>query len=449
MSSLFKKKSAFIFLPLLVLAVLPCLLLMSYTTTEDTAVELSPFPLPPVPRLENWQSARAEFAKLDSEVDKFLRKWEIKGASVAIAKHGKLVYAKGFGYADVEQKVKVEPYHVFRIASISKLLTATAIMQLVEGKKLSLADTVFGPRGILRDSIFLKISDPRVMNVTVKNLLEHSSGWTTRYGDPMFMSTRIAAEQHKRLPITTDDIICFVLSKKMHYPTGDHCSYVNVGYAILGKIVEKASGAPYESYMQTHLLVPMGITSMCVGNSYPSSLYKDEVSYYDVWDAKNIPAFDNPKDYVPKPRGGYDIQTLGAAGGWVASPAELIRFILCIDENSDVPDILQPKSIDQMAHNDVGFDPLGWRAVSQKAWIRTGTLAGTSAIAVRDTSGYCWAFVTNTSSWRGAAFSNKIYGLINGVINTEGEKWKVNYDLFATPAAKMVAPAVKQDEKQD
>ena len=83
-----------------------------------------------------------------------MKKWTIEGASVAIAKDGKLVYARGFGYADTAAGIETQPYSKFRIASISKLVTAVAIMKLQEEGKLSLDDKVFGPEGILNDSCY-------------------------------------------------------------------------------------------------------------------------------------------------------------------------------------------------------------------------------------------------------------------------------------------------------
>ncbi len=399
----------------------------------------SPFPLAPVPRLTNDMSDRPEFSELDRVVDKFLRQWQINGASLAIAKNGRLIYAKGFGYADVAQKKEVQPYNIFRVASVSKLVTASAIMKLVEEGRLNLDSKVFGPTGILNDTMFCEIRDRRTLQITVKNLLEHSAGWSTRWGDPVFMSKEIANNRRVPMPICVDDIIGFVLSKPLHFNVGDHSSYSNLGYVILGRVIEKVAGMAYEDYVHTALLVPMGITNMCVGNSYPKDLYRDEVSYYDVWDAQPVMAFDNPNALVYKCNGGHDIHTLGAAGGWVASPVELIRFALCIDEDPAVPDVLKSTSIDKMVRNDSGFDPLGWRLTNARHWLRTGTLAGTSAALVRDTAGYTWAFVTNTSSWKGAIFSLKIDALISGAIAKESPKWEgFTYDLFSNE--KIMAP---------
>jgi CubicO group peptidase (beta-lactamase class C family) len=407
-------------------------LLPAHKPHEGATVRLrSPFPLAPIPRLTNEMSDRAEFALLNKSIESFLRKWHINGASLAIAKEGRLIYARGFGYANVAQRKEVQPYHLFRVASVSKLITATAVMKLVEEKKLSLSDRVFGPAGILSDSIFREIRDPRALLITVKHLLEHSGGWSPRWGDPVFMGRYISRTRRVPLPVGVDDIIAFVLSKKLHFSVGSHSSYSNVGYVMLGRVVEKVTGMPYEDYVRSALLTPMGITNMCLGNSYPKDFFRDEVSYYDVWDAKRVMAFDNPKLWVYKPSGGHNIRTLGAAGGWVASPAELVRFALCVDSSATVPDILQPASIHKMVHNDSTFDPLGWRAVSARQWLRTGTLAGTSAALVRDTSGYVWAFVTNTSSWRGAIFSLQIKNLISQLIAKESPKWQgFSHNLF-------------------
>ena len=112
-------------------------------------------------RLTNKISSGSEFNGIEKVVNSFLRKWSIAGASIAIAKDGKLIFAQGFGYADTALKTETEPYSQFRIASISKLVTATAIMKLQEDGRLSLNDTVFGPRGILNDSFYGEPKDKR------------------------------------------------------------------------------------------------------------------------------------------------------------------------------------------------------------------------------------------------------------------------------------------------
>ena len=149
-----------------------------------------------------------------------MRRWEIRGASIAVAREGKLVYARGFGFADAEMMVEVEPYHRFRIASISKLITAVAIMTLSEDGLLSVNDKVFGPTGILTDSIFSNPKDKRVYSITVAHLLGHRGGWTTRYGDHMFLTDLIANSSVKERPLETVDYVRFALDKNLHFTPG-------------------------------------------------------------------------------------------------------------------------------------------------------------------------------------------------------------------------------------
>ena len=107
---------------------------------------------------------------------------------MAIVKDDKLVFAHGYGYSDVEAKTAVNPGNLFRIASVSKLITAVAIMKLVEKKVISLDSKVFGSKAILKDTIFNKVVDKRLYNITVRHLLAHAGGWTLTYGDPAFNS---------------------------------------------------------------------------------------------------------------------------------------------------------------------------------------------------------------------------------------------------------------------
>ena len=108
-------------------------------------------------------------------------------------------------FADEEENVPMDVMHVFRIASISKLITAVAIMKLQEEGKLTLQDRVFGPEGILNDTIFSDIKDPRTTKITVENLLRHQGGFSIAYGDPMFCPVEIARKM--QVPPPAD--LCF------------------------------------------------------------------------------------------------------------------------------------------------------------------------------------------------------------------------------------------------
>ena len=186
----------------------------------------------------NEYSDLDETKRLDNTIERFMRQWEIKGASLAIMKDGKLIYSKGYGYADEENGIKTDVNHIFRIASVSKLITAAGIMKLVENGKLSLDDKVFGEDGILNDTtLYYPIKDKRAKNITVENLLRHQGGFTARYGDPMFNPVDIAKKMDVPAPADLNTVIKFVLSRRLGFTPGTSTNYSNVGYGILTKII--------------------------------------------------------------------------------------------------------------------------------------------------------------------------------------------------------------------
>ena len=124
--------------------------------------------------LTNEMSELPELAGLDKKVRYYMRKWQLKGVSLAITRNDSLLYAKGYGWADEENGIPMAPGHIMRMASVSKLLTATGIMVLQDRGLLSIKDTVFGPSGILRDSDFTSvIKDKNYHKITVEHLLRH------------------------------------------------------------------------------------------------------------------------------------------------------------------------------------------------------------------------------------------------------------------------------------
>ena len=179
--------------------------------------------------LDNQFSDFDETAEIDREVNDFLKRWRIEGASVAITKDERLVYAKGFGLANSETGEAVQPGHLFRIASVSKLITAVAVLKLEESGALDLDERIFGPSGILNDSMFLSYRDPRVERITVRHLLNHTAGWSRYSGDPMFNSLYIARKMKVDPPAGLDHIIRFALSNRLNYVPGSRYNYSNLG----------------------------------------------------------------------------------------------------------------------------------------------------------------------------------------------------------------------------
>lgn len=355
---------------------------------------------------------------IDKTIQRLLRHEGLKGgATIAISKYGKLVYAKGIGYSDVEDSIPMKPFNIMRVASVSKLITAVAIMRLVEIGRLSLHQKVFGPTGILNDDKYIVFKDRRMGDVTIYELLNHSGGWSIRYGDPMFMPQSIARQTGKELPISMEDIIKFMQTKSMHFVPGSGSVYSNFGYGILGEIVAKASGMPYEDYVRSTVLAPMGIYDMQIGRSRITERLANEVKYYEADTSYCAFDYTDGDIMVRRSYGGTDIQTLGSAGGWVASATDLLKLALTIDGMDFVPDQLTSESIDTMTHHKLGFDPIGWRSVKGDSWYRSGTLAATSAMVARRPDSLCYVVILNCSNHKGPKLATEIRIIMDQVIS--------------------------------
>lgn len=375
------------------------------------------FPVNQVVKNEDSDLSEARF--FDRRINGFMQKWNIKGASFALMKNGKLLYCKGYGFADKEVGERTEVRHLFRIASVSKLITATGIMKLAEENKLHLNDKVFGPNGILNDVEFSKIKDRNTLAITVEHLLRHQGGYTTAYGDPMFCAHDIAERMNVPLPVSSTQIIQFVLDRPLRFVPGSATRYSNVGYAILSKVIEKVSGESYEKYIKDRILRPAGCLDMHLGHNLYENKFANEVRYYDPGVIEKVVACDGSERVVPRFYGGNDIEALSGAGGWVASPSELLRFLSAIDGDSGKPDVLKSETVSFMTRYQLNTMPIGWMSVSENGdWLRTGTLAGTSALVKHQPDGYAWVFVTNTSNWHGSAFSKSINKLVTDALQT-------------------------------
>ncbi len=380
-------------------------------------------------RLTNTDSSVSEFDGCVPVVNSFMKKWAIQGASVAIAREGKLVYARGFGYADTASGTETQPYSKFRIASISKLVTAVAVMKLNEEGKLSLDDKVFGPDGILNDSCYCSPRDKRAFNITVAHLLSHEGGWSQRYGDQMFMPHLIAGTMKCSLPVDTRTIVRFALSKKLHFTPGTGRSYSNLGYSILGLVIEKISGMPYEEYCRTAIFEPLGIYDMVPGKNLCDDKAPFEVTYYEPAGMPLRPSVYGTGEMVPVRYGGNDVETLGAAGYWLATAPDLMKLVLAVDGFDYNDDILTARSISFMTDSHNSYSPVGWKTTYENGtWIRTGSFAGTAAMIKRQPDGLTWIVMLNTSAWNGPAIHSYINRMMTDMVSRVSD-WP-EYNLF-------------------
>ena len=356
--------------------------------------------------LTNAMSEIPELEKMDARIMKFMTRWHIKGASLAITRNDSLLYAKGYGWADAEKGILMEPGHILRMASVSKLLTAAGIMVLQDRDSLSIKDTVFGPGGILDDPFFNELvkCDRNYTKITVEHLLRHQAGFRR---DPLFSSVDVKNQLCLDHAPTKEDHYGLVLSRRLRWVPGTSQKYSNFSYLLLSEIIEKVSGMPYEEFMKKEVLEPAGCFDMHIGGTYYGDKRPNEVRYYThEGDGKYVEEYTGSGRMVERCYGGTNLPLLSGAGAWCASPAEISRFVASIDGDPGVEDIISHDSFLQMIeYFDQNTFSLGWNDTDPaKGWNRTGTLAGTSALVRYYPDGECWIMITNTSTYRGPRF---------------------------------------------
>ncbi len=174
---------------------------------------------------------------------------------------GNLVYANGVSVANPATGEAVTVDSRFRIASVSKTITAAAIMTLVEAGQLSLDDTFFGADGLLGDRYVPNPFAPADADITITHLLQHTAGaWSNAAPDPMF----------ERPEIDVEDLIDWVIDNRLlEDEPGTTFAYSNFGYCLPGRVIEEVSGQPYADYVQAAVLGPCGITSMEIAGNTP------------------------------------------------------------------------------------------------------------------------------------------------------------------------------------
>ncbi len=184
-------------------------------------------------------------AKVEALIQPLVKADRFSGA-VLIARNGKPVFRKGFGLANREWNIPNDPETKFRIGSITKQFTATAILQLAEVGKLSIDDPV---------SKYYTDAPAAWSGITIRHLLTHTSGIPSYTDAPHFF------DEGARSDRTPEEIIKLMVDKPLAFTPGSKFTYDNGGYVILGYIIEKVSGEHYAEYVQHHIFDPLGMTS--------------------------------------------------------------------------------------------------------------------------------------------------------------------------------------------
>lgn len=367
--------------------------------------------------ISNSSSDVRELSGMDREIERFKNKWEVAGISIAVTRNDSLIYAKGYGWADREAKIEMTPTSIMRIASASKLITATAIMKLCEQGKIRLDSKIFGPTGLLNDTAFTNaIRDQRITEITIDHLLQHKGGFTLGAGDPMFNTADIMEVKHLKTPPTNNELVKIVLGRKLGFKPGSGRRYSNFGYMLLSLAIEKVTGKTYWDYVNEAILRPAGAFKFRPATNYYEHRHSDEVKYYGP-DTVKIKEYNGSGRMVDRVYGGSNINGLMGAGGWVTSASDLARFVAAIDGCNGVKDIISAESVSRMTYrDDDDKQTRGWTDSDGKGkWTRTGTLGSTHVLIERFPDGECWVVMTNSGVWTGHHFSKDLTRLVDRI----------------------------------
>ncbi|MDA1012845.1 MAG: serine hydrolase [Planctomycetota bacterium] len=340
-----------------------------------------------------------ELAVFDNMMTQLMREHRIPGAALAVTDHGRLVVARGYGYADVAAKQPTTPQSLFRIASLSKPITSAAIMKLVEQKKLKLDDRVFD---ILKYEPQLEGDakvDPRQAAITIRHLLQHRGGWDrAKSFDAMFRSVQFAKSLNVPPPAKPEHVIRNMLGLPLDFDPGERYAYSNYGYCLLGRVIEVKSGLSYERFVKQEVLAPLGIKAMRIGGTRLADRHHpQEVRYYDAGRGPSVFAADLDET-VAAPYGAWYVEAMDSHGGWLASAEDLARFACAFEPGKT--EILSEAAVKETHQRPPGlaghdkdgkptdtFYSLGWmNRVLKNGKVNhwhTGSLPGTATVLIR------------------------------------------------------------------
>lgn len=341
-------------------------------------------------------------SQFDAAIQDFMAVRNIPGGVFALTWQGRLMTARGYNYGDDNEELVV-PSSLFRIASLSKSITATAVLQLVEQRRLTLNTRITNLVNIETDRAADR--DPRWDDITILNLLQHAGGFDRQQSfDPMFSDQRISDALRIPLPISIRDVINFMAEQPLDFDPGSRYAYSNFGYELLRLAIEAATGQSYSSYVQANVLGPMGITSMRLARSLASGRAPNEVSYHNG--SNRLPRINviDPTLEATWPYGGYNLENMVGSAGWLASVVDIAKFTTAFDDIFNSP-LLNVDSIRLMFRQpSFGTDEFGsyygcgWDVRPLAGWYNTwhiGSLGGVFTLMLRRYDGLNWVVFFN------------------------------------------------------
>jgi CubicO group peptidase (beta-lactamase class C family) len=202
-------------------------------------------------QLAEHEEVASALRLLEAWVDSQMAYRGLPGMSLGIVYDQDLIWSKGFGYADVDKQTSATPATLYRIASISKLFTSTALLQLRDRGRLQLDDPV------AKHLPWFQIQNrhPEAPTITLRHLLTHTSGLPRESPFPYFTDFQFPSREQVRKALPSQETV---------YPAETKWKYSNLALTLAGEVVAAVSGEPYEEYLSRHVFAPLGMTSTSV-----------------------------------------------------------------------------------------------------------------------------------------------------------------------------------------
>lgn len=256
-------------------------------------------------------SSQGQDGKTETDLRALMQQHDMVGLAVAVVKKGEIVYARSFGLKDVESQTPLTNNDIFRIASISKSFTVTALMQLVEAGKLSLNDDVSKLAGF-------QVRNPNYPEkvITLRMMLSHTSSINDSQG--YFTLDRIDPAKNP------DWAACY-----NNYEPGTRYEYCNLGFNMAGTILEKITGQRFDQYIRQHILDPLGLYGGFNVNALDASRFVTLYAYNpDSGSFSPSPsAYATRQQEINQYRMGYSTPIFSPTGGMKISAPDLARYM--------------------------------------------------------------------------------------------------------------------------
>lgn len=384
----------------------------------------------------NGGLSTARLGTLASAVQSYMTARSLPGLSLAIAREGRLVYARGFGYADTGAAEMAHADHRWRIASTSKAVCAvSALRALEDSASWSLDSKAFGSGALFGTDFGTVAYSAAEKQITLRNLMNMTSGWSDQ-GKLWYFDEPSYGTNHAK-------IIGYQLdSVAMSSTPGTMDCYNNFNYQVVARIPEKITGQLFEDYTKAQVFDPCGITSMTLGGRTAAERKVGEVAYY-------------PGDQFGSPETIFPARMDGSTG-WIAKPSDLLLMGRRIDGNPRHRDIIGSYALSQMqlgngkpsCNGGTSGYGLGWYPSTRNGktwWQHNGAMAGTQAIlVVSDDGSQSFAYACNSvhsSDWPSGTFRNTILDLMDGIDDAKAwpdidlfGKYNSSYDAWALDA---------------